>query len=140
MNMFKPIDAKTPEDYIAKIDEPRRSEIKELYDFIRKTVPKQTPYIEVGMLGFGKYHYKYASGREGDWALIGLASQKQYISLYICATVDGQYLAEKYKSRIPKASIGKSCIRIKHATDIDKDVLAEMLKEAVTAGVLGERG
>lgn len=140
MNMFKPIDAKTPEDYIEKIDEPRRSEIKELYDFIRKTVPKQTPYIEVGMLGFGKYHYKYASGREGDWALIGLASQKQYISLYICATVDGQYLAEKYKSRIPKASIGKSCIRIKHTTDIDKDVLAEMLKEAVTAGGLGERG
>lgn len=104
---------------------------------IRKTVPKLTQYMEVGMLGFGKYHYKYPSGREGDWALIGLASQKNYISLYVCATVNGKYLAEKYKALIPKASIGKSCIRIKHATDIDMPVLTAILKEAQKAGGMG---
>lgn len=138
MNMFKPIKAKTPKEYIEAIDEPRRSEIQLLYDFIRKTVPTLTPYIEVGMLGFGKYHYKYPSGREGDWALVGLASQKQYISLYVCATIDGQYIAEKYKDKLPKASIGKSCIRIKHAADIDQKVLEAILREAVKAGGLGE--
>lgn len=137
MNMFKPITAKTPEEYIQGLEEPRRREIKALYDVIRKTVPKLTPYIEAGMLGFGKYHYKYPSGREGDWALIGLASQKNYISLYICATVDGKYLAEKYKARIPKASIGKSCIRIKHAVDIDLSVLKAILRDAQKAGGMG---
>lgn len=138
MNMFKPIKAKTPKEYIEAIDEPRRSEIQLLYDFIRKTVPTLTPYIEVGTLGFGKYHYKYPSGREGDWALVGLASQKQYISLYVCAAIDGQYIAEKYKDNLPKASIGKSCIRIKHAADIDQKVLAAILRDAVKAGGLGE--
>lgn len=138
MNMFKPLSAKTPEAYIEQIDEPRRSEVRELYDFIRKAVPALKPYIEVGMLGFGKYHYKYASGKEGDWALVGLASQKQHISLYVCATVNGQYLAEKYKDKLPKASIGKSCIRIKRASDIDKAVLGAILRDAVKAGGLGE--
>lgn len=140
MNMFKPTAAKTPEEYIRMIDEPRRSEVKELYDFIRATVPKCAPYIESGMIGFGKYHYVYPSGREGDWMLIGLASQKNYISLYVCAVVDGgQYVAEKYKAKLSKASIGKSCIHVKHASDIDKKVLADILRDAVKAGGMGEK-
>lgn len=138
MNMFKPVKAKTPKEYIEAIDEPRRSDIQLLYDFIRKTAPTLTPYIEAGMIGFGKYHYKYPSGREGDWALIGLASQKQYISLYVCATVNGQYVAEKYKDKLPKANIGKSCIRVKRAADIDRAVLSAILREAAKAGGLGE--
>ncbi len=138
--MFKPTAAKTPEEYLELISEPRRSEVKELYVFIRATVPKLAPFIESGMIGFGKYHYVYPSGREGDWMLIGLASQKNYISLYVCAVADGgQYLAEKYKSKLSKASIGKSCIRIKHASDIDKKVLKDILHNAVKAGGMGQQ-
>lgn len=135
--MFKPTKAKTPAEYIKLIDEPRKTEIQTLHDFIQKTVPQLKPYIQAGMIGYGSYHYKYASGREGDWSLIALASQKNYISVYVCATVDGKYIAEQFKKHFPKASIGKSCIRFKHLKDIDLKVLGEILKKAKTAGGMG---
>lgn len=69
MNMFKTTTAKTPEKYISLIDEPRRGEIQKIHDFIRKTVPDLKPHIMAGMIGYGIYHYKYASGREGDWCI-----------------------------------------------------------------------
>lgn len=132
--MFKKLDSKTPEEYIENLSEPRKSEILALHNLIRKTVPKLTPYIETGMLGYGKFHYKSKSGREGDWAIIGLASQKNYISIYICATEGNEYIAEKNKDLFPKASVGKSCIRIKKTSDIDLEKLAEIFKKAEEKG------
>lgn len=129
MNMFKPTKAKTPAEYINLIAEPRKSEIKKLHQFIKKAVPKLKPYIQTGMIGYGKFHYKGASGREGDWAIIALASQKNYISVYVCATDGKQYLAETYKKRLPKASIGKSCVRFKKIEDIDWPVLEKLIRE-----------
>lgn len=134
MNMFKPTGSKTPEEYIEKLSEPRKTEVKKLHDFIRKTLPGLTPYMESGMIGYGKFHYKSPSGREGDWALIGLASQKNYISVYACAADGKEYVADKYRSELPKADIGKSCIRIKKVEDIDLNVLAKLLKEAKKLG------
>jgi hypothetical protein len=81
--MFKPTAAKTPDEYIAMIEEPRRSQIQELHDFIQKTIPNLKPFIISGMIGYGHYHYKYDSGREGEWAAILLASQKNYISFML---------------------------------------------------------
>ena len=128
MNMFKPIDAKTPEDYIAKIDEPRRSEIKELYEFIRKTVPKQTPYIEVGMLGFGKYHYKYASGHEGDAPMIGFSPRKAAFSLYVYTPeINNKHLLDE----LGKFKITKACIYIKKLSDINIPILEKMCKASI---------
>jgi hypothetical protein len=126
--MLKPAAAKTPEDYIEQIDEPRRSDIHALHTMIAKAVPKLAPSIQSGMIGYGTYHYKYASGREGDCAIISLASQKNYISVYIGATENGEYVAEKHKAELPKASIGKSCIRFKKLTDIDLKVLEKLVK------------
>lgn len=128
--MIKPTQAQTPEDYISQIDEPRKSQIQLLFDLIRETAPTLEPYIQSGMIGFGKYHYKYVSGREGDWFMIGLASQKNYISVYICATINNTYVAENYKDKLPKASIGKSCVRFKKVEDINLGVMKEMIQEA----------
>lgn len=128
--MIKPTNAKTPEEYIAQIEEPRKSEIVTLYNLIYETAPTLKPYMQSGMIGFGKYHYKYASGREGDWFMIGLASQKNYISVYVCAAIDNKYIAERYKEKFPKASIGKSCIRFKSTQDIDLAVLRELFEKA----------
>lgn len=84
-----------------------------------------------GMIGYGRYHYRYASGREGDWCLLGLASHKRYISLYVTAE-DGKggYLAEAYRDRLPKADIGKSCVRFRRLDDLDQDALRELVREA----------
>lgn len=130
MNMFKGSNSSTVEEYIASLKEPRRSEILRLHELIRKTVPNLKPHIQSGMLGYGTYHYKYASGKEGDWMIIGLSSRKNYISLYVNVTTpDGQYVAENYQSSLPNASIGKSCIRFKKLEDIEQNTLARVIKQ-----------
>jgi hypothetical protein len=126
----------TPTAYIAALDEPRRSEIKKLDALIRKTAPKLKRHISAGMLGYGPVTYRYASGREGEWFKIGLASQKNYISLYMCAADDAGYVAERYKERLPKASIGKSCVRFKKVEDLDRAALIALIKETAK-GKLG---
>jgi hypothetical protein len=135
--MFKVTDAKTPEEYIAKIDEPRKSEINELHQLIVKTAPQLKPFMISGMIGYGKYHYKYASGREGEWCTIALASQKNYISVYVCVMNGEHYLAEDYKSKLPKANIGKSCIRFKKIADIDLEVLKDLIKTGLKFPPIG---
>ena len=86
------------------------------------------------MLGYGRFHYRYDSGREGDASLVALSSRKQYISLYVLCTDEGAYLAERYADRLPKASIGKSCVRFKRTDDLDLDVLRDLLAEAGRIG------
>lgn len=125
-------DAATHEAYIEALAEPRRGEIRALHELIRRTVPQLEPTMEFGIPGYGKFHYRYASGREGDWMLVGMASNKRYISLYVSASrSDGTYLAESYTDRLPRASIGRSCIRFKRLGDLDQDTLATLLREAV---------
>lgn len=125
--MFKPTAAKTPEEYIQLQPEPRRAEIQELFDFICKSIPSHKPFIMSGFIGWGEYHYKYASGREGDWMAIALASQKNYISVYICPTDSEGYLPDRFKDKLGKVSIGKSCIRFKKISDINLPALKELV-------------
>jgi hypothetical protein len=126
--------AATPGAYLAELAEPRKGELTKLHRLIRKAAPKLAPTICAGMIGYGMYHYKYASGREGDWPLVGLASQKSYISLYVCATDGKRYLAEQYKAALPKASIGKSCVRFKRLDDVDLGVVERLVKQAAEIG------
>ncbi|ACZ38615.1 MAG: DUF1801 domain-containing protein [Sphaerobacter thermophilus] len=127
-------EAQSPEEYFELLDEPRRSEVQQLHEFIRATVPDLAPVMISGMIGYGPYRFRYASGREGDTAVVALASQKRYISVYVHAVVDGQYVPERHKERLPKASVGKSCIRFKRLSDVDWDVLGDILREAAHHG------
>ena len=97
----------TPDEYIEQLDEPRRSQIRELHELIQATVPELAPHVQSGMLGYGSYHYVYASGREGDWPILGLASRKRYISLYACAAVDGE-VAEQYRAACRKPTSARA--------------------------------
>jgi Domain of unknown function (DU1801) len=127
----------TPEEYLASLDEAQRTEIEDLHRFIRKTVPKLEPYIEAGILAYGRYHYRYASGREGDWCLVALAARKLGISLYLTATDERGYLAETWAPRLGKVDVGKSCIRARHAADIDRRELGKLLRAAASSGPPG---
>ncbi len=131
--------AKTPAEYIGSLKEPRRSEIEALHKIITATVPKLEPTMAFGMIGYGRFHYKYASGREGDWVTVALASQKNYISLYICSVDETgrQYIAERYKKELGRVSVGKSCIRFKKAADLNLGVLKKALREAQRSGGAG---
>jgi len=121
--------ATSPEQYLEELEEPRKGELLHIHQLIRATVPDLEPFMISGMIGYGRFHYKYASGREGDWCKVALASQKNYISMYCCAADDRGYVAERYRERLPKASIGKSCVRFKRLADLDEAVVQELLRE-----------
>lgn len=127
-------DAKTSEDYIAQVEDERRDDIQKLHDLVREVAPELEPTMEFKMLGYGKIRYKYASGREGEWMKIGIANNKQYISLYCCAADQDGYVAERYREKLPKANIGKSCVRFKRLSDLDEKVLKQLIREAAAAG------
>ena len=120
----------TPAQYIAQLPEERRQSIQTLHDAIREAAPELKPFISGGMLGYGPYHYKYGSGREGDSAIVSLASQKNHISMYVCATKGDEYIAEKHKTRLGKVSVGRSCIRFKKLEDLNVPAAMEVVKEA----------
>ncbi|HVP44458.1 MAG TPA: DUF1801 domain-containing protein [Terriglobales bacterium] len=116
----------TPNDYIAQIEEPHRTAIKAIHAMIRKALPKLEPSIQYGMIGYGTYHYKYDSGREGDAPIIAVASRSGYISIYGC----GAEIAKGAKQALPKADFGKGCIRFKKPQDIDLKALEKVVKAA----------
>lgn len=120
----------TPKQYLAKLEEPRKTDLTRLDRLIRKTVPELKPFVQAGMLAYGPTHLKYPSGREVDGFKIGLASNARYISLYVMATHGRGYVAERYRDRLPKAKIGKSCVTFKQLDDLDPKALAALLKEA----------
>lgn len=80
------------------------------------------------IIGFGSYHYTYASGREGDWMLVGFAPRKQNLTLYIMSGFDnyGNLL-----DKLGKYKTGKSCLYIKKIEDVDTDVLRDLVKQSV---------
>ncbi|WP_318307426.1 DUF1801 domain-containing protein [Amycolatopsis solani] len=120
----------THEEYFAALAEPRRGELRALHELIRECAPDLAPTMEFGVPGYGRYHYRYASGREGDAATVSLASRKSSISLYVSCVAGDRYLPELFADRLNGASVGKSCVRFKRLSDVDIGVLAELLRAA----------
>ncbi|MBK9518215.1 MAG: DUF1801 domain-containing protein [Anaeromyxobacter sp.] len=123
-----------PAAFLAALPEPRRSELTRIDRFVRDTLPDLERVVRSGMLGYGPFHYRYASGREGDTVKIGLASRAQYVSLYTCAADARGHVAERYRARLPGADIGKGCVRFRRFDDLDPEVLRELLLEVDRVG------
>ena len=79
------------------------------------------------IIGFGSYQYKYESGREGEWMLIGFSPRKQNITLYIMPGFEnyGELLGQ-----LGKYSTGKSCLYIKKTEDVDMEVLRDLVQHS----------
>lgn len=101
-----------------------------LHTLIQKTVPKLKPYFAYNMLGYGAFPYQNYKKEMIEWPVIALASQKQYISVYVCSVINGKYIAEAHKKDLGKVSVGKSCIRFKKLEDVDLPTLKKVLKLA----------
>ncbi|WP_258100525.1 DUF1801 domain-containing protein [Marinoscillum pacificum] len=80
------------------------------------------------IIGFGDYHYKYASGREADWFYTGFSPRKQALTLYI---MSGFSRYESLMEKLGKFKTGKGCLYIKKIDDIDITVLKELITESV---------
>jgi Domain of unknown function (DU1801) len=79
------------------------------------------------IIGFGKYRYKYESGREGEICLTGFSPRKPSLVLYVGPGLEDKQLM----SRLGKYKTGKSCLYIKRLSDVDRDVLKKLLVKSV---------
>jgi hypothetical protein len=130
MNMFKATKAQSVEEYIEQVPSDRKPIITFLHEFIQKTAPSLTPHFAYNMLGYGSFKYLNYKKETVDWPTVALANQKNYVSLYICAIKDGQYIAETNKERLGKVSVGKSCIRFRKLEDLNLNVLRKVIQLA----------
>ena len=80
------------------------------------------------IVGFGRYHYRYASGREGDFMIAGFSPRKRALTLYVMA---GFSEYEALLAQLGKHTIGKSCLYIKRLADVDQAVLREIVERSV---------
>ncbi len=121
----------THEEYLATVPPEKQADMKLLYDLMARCAPDYTRFVIKDIMAFGLYRYKTASGREGDWMHLGLVTNKSGFSVYVCAIDEQGHLAEQAKSRLGKASVGKSCIRFRRAADLNLNELELLLKRAV---------
>jgi hypothetical protein len=109
-------------------DEQKRQDSFAVLELMKQVTGEEPVMWGDSIVGFGSYHYKYASGREGDWFLTGFSPRKQNLTLYIMAGFDGY---EKMLNNLGKHSTGKSCLYVKKLDDVDTDVLRELVKQSV---------
>lgn len=128
--MFKPTAARSAAEYLAALPSERRAVLEQLDALIRATAPSLTPHFASNMLGYGSFPYRNAKKELVSWPVVAVASQKNYISIYVCAIHDGGYLAETHKAELGQVSVGKSCIRFKKLSDINLTGLQKVLRLA----------
>jgi hypothetical protein len=109
-------------------DEKKRQDSFTILELMKQVTGKEPEMWGDSIVGFGSYHYKYASGREGDWFVTGFSPRKQNLTLYIMSGFD-EY--DQLLSKLGKHSTGKSCLYIKKIEDVDVDVLTELVKKSV---------
>jgi len=120
-------------DYLDNIeDKTRRADCKKILNMMQD-VSGYDPKIwgtslKSGIVGFGEYHYKYESGREGDMLRIGFSSRVQNISIYI---MPGYQDFSDELSRLGKHKMGKACLYIKRLSDVDETVLKEIMQKGL---------
>ncbi len=137
-NMFKPTKAKTVKEYFDFLSDERRKPLEFLHTFIQKSVPKLKPHFAYNMLGYGSFPYKNHKKEMISWPVVALASQKNYISIYVCAVSKGKYIAESHAKELGKVSVGRSCIRFKKIEDVNLPELKKVLKLAAKSpGLVG---
>jgi hypothetical protein len=120
--------AVSPTAYLnAVADEQRRKDGKLLMKLMREITGERAKMWGPSIVGFGKYHYKYASGHEGEICLTGFSPRKQSLVLYLGPGLENAELM----SRLGKHKRGKGCLYINKLDDVDLGVLRELIQSSV---------
>lgn len=125
-------------DFIQSLPESERLAMQELHNLISKSIPDAPQVMWEGVfwggseqkiIGYGDMKYRRSDKKEVNWFIVGLAQQKNYLTIFLNAVEDSTYLAEKYKGVLGKVKIGKSSISFKKVDDINLDKLEEIIKK-----------
>ncbi len=109
-------------------DERKRQDCYTILEIMRQVTESEAKMWGDSIVGFGSYHYRYASGREGDWFLTGFSPRKQNLTLYIMSGFSGY---DSLLAGLGKYKTGKSCLYIKNVEDIDIETLKELVRQSV---------
>lgn len=109
-------------------DEQKRTDSYAILETMKALSGEEPKMWGESIIGFGTYHYKYASGREGDFMRIGFAPRKQNIALYL---MTGANRDQHLITKLGKYKTGKSCLYINKLAEVDIDVLKEMITSSI---------
>lgn len=131
--MAKEIKTKKTDASVSKFidtveDEGKRDDAYTVLKLMQKITREEPKLWGTAIVGFGTYRYKYASGQEGDWPLVGFSPRKQNLTLYI---MPGFEKYDDLMNKLGKYKTGKSCLYIKSLQDIDMKVLQEIITQSV---------
>ena len=116
-------------EFLSSVEnEKRRDDSYEILNLMKDVTGEEPTMWGSSIIGFGSYHYKYASGREASWFLTGFSPRKQSLTLYI---MEGFEKYDELMSKLGKHSTGKSCLYIKKLEDVDMKVVRELVDKSV---------
>jgi hypothetical protein len=127
-NKTKPNQADV-DSFLDGIENPRkRDDCREIASMMKEITGSEPVMWGDSIVGFGDLHYRYASGREGDWFLTGFSPRKQNLTLYFTNNIED--FRDMLKN-LGKFKAGKGCLYINWLEDIDRDVLRELISTTV---------
>lgn len=127
-NKTKPTDADVVEFLDNVEDAGKRQDCFTVLKLMEEVTGEKATMWGSSIVGFGSYHYKYASGREGDSPLVGFSPRKQNLTLYVLTDFEGE---DELMQKLGKYTTGKVCLYVKRLTDIDMGVLRELVEKCV---------
>lgn len=117
------------EEFLSGVEnERRREDCRAVVAIMREVTGEEPRMWGSSIIGFGSYHYRYESGREGDWFLTGVSPRKQSLTLYIMPGFSG---SQDLLERLGEFRTGKSCLYVRQLDDVDRDVLRELIRTSV---------
>jgi len=131
--------SRTPDEYVASLPDGVREDLGAIDAVIADAMAGEERVLWEGVfwggsnqhiIGYGSYRYQGRSGAEGEWFKVGLAAQKNYLSVYVNAADDGQSLAKTWAPKLGKVKAGSANLQFKRAADVDLEVLRQMVTRA----------
>lgn len=117
------------EEFLKKVEHPtKREDSFKILELMKEITQEQPVMWGDSIVGFGSYHYKYASSREGDWPIVGFSPRKQNLAVYIMPGFDDY---EEILKDLGKFKTGKSCLYINKLKDVDMQSLKKLISESV---------
>jgi hypothetical protein len=117
-------------EFLARVpDEHRRDDARRLCAMMQEITGEPPVMWGASIVGFGSYHYRYASGHEGDAPLAGFAPRRQHLVVYLVGGLEDRYRA--VLARLGPHKTGRGCLYLKRLDDVDHDALRELIGRSV---------